>query len=221
MSTRSSEPKKQRWWTQIRETYSFTKPLVRFLALKLFVFYVVVFASIIGIGIALNQMVVGVILGFSTSLLATAYRFGKIAEKAAYRSLDGQLGAAASVLNALRRGWTITPGVGVDKNQNLVHRAVGRPGIVLVAEGSRPESLLIEQRRAHARYVPGVPIHEVIVGGATGIELTDLQKNVRKLKKSLRPAEVTELRRRLEALPKNVLPIPKGPMPQGRKIPRR
>ncbi|MEI6109844.1 MAG: DUF4191 family protein [Actinomycetes bacterium] len=44
---------------------------------------------------------------------------------------------------------------------------------------------------------------------------------MRKLPKSLRPAEVTDVRRRLEALPKNAIPIPKGPMPQGRKVTRR
>ena len=128
------------------------------------------------------------ILAFGTALLATTFYFGKIAESAAYSSIDGQVGAAASVLNALRGAWIVTPAVGVDKNQNMVHRVVGRPGIILVGEGSRPGLLVIEQRKAHARYAQGVPIHEIIVG-ENDVTISNLQKTVKKLGKSLRPAE--------------------------------
>jgi hypothetical protein len=124
------------------------------------------------------------------------------------------------VLNAIRGAWFVTPAVGVDKNQNMVHRVVGRPGIILVGEGSRPGVLLAEQRKAHARFAQGVPIHELIVGEGD-LTISNLQKTVKKISKSLRPAEVTEVRKRLEALPKTALPIPKGPMPQGRKMSRR
>ena len=150
----------------------------------------------------------------------TVFYFGKIAEKAAYSSISGQVGAAASVLNAIRGPWFVTPAVGVDKNQNMVHRVVGRPGIILVGEGSRPGVLLAEQRKAHARFAQGVPIHELTVGEGD-LTISNLQKTVKKISKSLRPSEVTEVRRRLEALPKTALPIPKGPMPQGRKMSRR
>jgi hypothetical protein len=102
----------------------------------------------------------------------------------------------------------------------MVHRVVGRPGIILVGEGSRPGVLLAEQRKAHARFAQGVPIHELTVGEGD-LTISNLQKTVKKISKSLRPAEVTEVRRRLEALPKTALPIPKGPMPQGRKMSRR
>jgi hypothetical protein len=65
-----------------------------------------------------------------------------------------------------------------------------------------------------------VPIHELIVGEGQ-LTISELQKKIKKLPKALRPAEVTDVRRRLDALPKTALPIPKGPLPQGRKIPRR
>jgi len=214
------EPRKKRWYVQIKETYSFASKEISFLALRLIGVFALVFAVIFGIGIALDQKLFLGFLGFTTSLLITVFYFGKIAENAAYSSISGQVGAAASVLNAIRGAWFVTPAVGVDKNQNMVHRVVGRPGIILVGEGSRPGVLLAEQRKAHARFAQGVPIHELIVGEGD-LTISNLQKTVKKISKSLRPAEVTEVRKRLEALPKTALPIPKGPMPQGRKMSRR
>jgi hypothetical protein len=102
----------------------------------------------------------------------------------------------------------------------MVHRVVGRPGIILVGEGTRPTVLLAEQRKAHARYAQGVPIHEIIVDDVD-VTISNLQKKVKKLGKTLRPAEVTQVRNRLKALPQTALPIPKGPLPQNRKMPRR
>jgi hypothetical protein len=220
MSLKMQAPPKQRWYVQIKETYSFARKEISFLALRLIGVFALGFAVIFGIGIAIDQKLFLGFLGFTTSLLITVFYFGKIAEKAAYSSISGQVGAAASVLNAIRGAWFVTPAVGVDKNQNMVHRVVGRPGIILVGEGSRPGVLLAEQRKAHVRFAQGVPIHELIVGEGD-LTISNLQKTVKKISKSLRPAEVTEVRKRLEALPKTALPIPKGPMPQGRKMSRR
>ena len=220
MSLKLQEPPKQRWYVQIKETYKFASNEISFLALRLLAVFAVVFGIIFAIGIALDLELFLGILAFGTALLATTFFFGKIAEKAAYSSIAGQVGAAASVLNAIRGSWFVTPAVGVDKNQNMVHRVVGRPGIILVGEGSRPGVLLAEQRKAHARYAQGVPIHEIVVDDVD-VTITNLQKTVKKLGKALRPAEVTQVRNRLKALPQTALPIPKGPLPQSRKMPRR
>jgi hypothetical protein len=213
-------PKKQRWYVQIKETYKFASKEISYLALRLLGVFSIVFGVLFAIGVAIDQTIFFGIFAFGTGLLATTFFFGKVAEKAAYSSIEGQVGAAASVLNALRGAWQITPAVGVDKNQNMVHRVVGRPGIILVGEGSRPGVLLAEQRKAHARYAQGVPIHEIVVDGVD-VTISNLQKTVKKLGKSLRPAEVTQVRNRLKALPQTALPIPKGPLPLGKKMPRR
>jgi hypothetical protein len=220
MSLKLQAPPKQRWYVQIKETYKFASSEISLLALRLLAVFGITFAIVYGIGFALDLTLYFGILAFGTALLSTTFFFGKIAEKAAYSSIAGQVGAAASVLNAIRGAWFVTPAVGVDKNQNMVHRVVGRPGIVLVGEGSRPGVLLAEQRKAHARYAQGVPIHEIIVDDVE-VTISNLQKTVKKLGKSLRPAEVTQVRNRLKALPQTALPIPKGPLPQSRKMPRR
>jgi hypothetical protein len=129
-------PKKQRWYVQIKETYKFASNEISFLALRLLGVFAVVFGIIFAIGVAVDLTAFFGVFAFGTALLATTFFFGKIAENAAYSSIAGQVGAAASVLNAIRGAWFVTPAVGVDKNQNMVHRVVGRPGIILVGEGS-------------------------------------------------------------------------------------
>ena len=220
MSLKLQAPPKQRWYVQIKETYKFASNEISFLALRLLGVFAIVFGIIFAIGVALDLKLFLGVLAFGTALLSTTFFFGKIAEKAAYSSIAGQVGAAASVLNAIRGAWFVTPAVGVDKTQNMVHRVVGRPGIILVGEGSRPGILLAEQRKAHARYAQGVPIHEIIVDDVD-VTISNLQKTIKKLGKTLRPAEVTQVRNRLKALPQTALPIPKGPLPQSRKMPRR
>jgi len=145
-------PAKTKWHKQLRETYTFTKQHVSHLGLKMFGLFVGVFGVMLGLGFALGSPYLLGTIGVGVSFLATIYAFGKIAEKAAYASIDGQIGAAASVLMAMRsrQGWFTTGGVGVDKAQNVVHRVVGRPGIILVGEGPRPANLLAEQRKADA-----------------------------------------------------------------------
>jgi len=222
MSNRQPAPEKQKWHKQLRETYSIASQHTSLLALKLLLVFVVVFGVVFGIGLATGLIAFFTILSVGLALMATLIVFGRIAERAIYASVENQLGAAASVLQSMspRTGFTTTPAVGVDKLQNMVHRVVGRPGVILVGEGSRPQQLLSEQKKIHARFAPGVPIHEIVVG-ENGVTLRKLRKELKKFPKALRPAATTELRRRFTALPANQIPIPKGPMPTRGKAPRR
>ena len=150
------------------------------------------------------------------------YIFGKRAESVAYASIAGQPGAAVAALNTLRSGWFTTPFIEVTKNQDGVHRVIGRPGIILVAEApaSRAPELLKVAKAKIQRYASDVPVHEIVCGEG-GVALTKLNRTIMKLPRALRPAEVTELRRKLDAVQKGPsLPIPRGPMPKGMRVPR-
>ncbi|MHB1801531.1 MAG: DUF4191 family protein, partial [Actinomycetes bacterium] len=149
--------------------------------------------------------------------------FGRRAERAAYARIEGQPGAAAAALQTLRKGWTLTPAVAVDRQQNVVHRVVGRAGIVLVGEGqtSRVAALMTTERRRMARFLPDVPTHEVLAGNAEGaVTLRRLPGHVTRLPRALTPAQVSEVNRKLKALGAMNLPIPKGPLPRGMRAPR-
>jgi hypothetical protein len=95
--------------------------------------------------------------------------------------------------------------------------------VVLIGEGTSPAmgALLANERKRTARFVGEVPIAEVVIGdGPDQIPIAKLDKHLRKMNKVLAPGEVTALRKRLEALASTPLPMPKGPLPKGGRIPR-
>ena len=155
-------------------------------------------------------------------LLAVLIVFGRRAQKAQYAQIEGQPGAAAAALGQLRRGWKVEPGIAFNKNQDLVHRVVGPPGIVLVGEGNpgRLKSLLATERRKHERVASETPIFEVVSGNGTGaVPVPKLSRHVTKLGRNIKPAEMTDVLQRLKALDatRSSIPIPKGPMPTSMK----
>jgi hypothetical protein len=160
----------------------------------------------------------GVILGLAAAMIL----FGRFAQQAQYSAIDGQLGAAAAVLQSMRGDWTVTPAVAGNRTMDVVHRAVGRPGVVLVGEGvpSRVASLLAAERKKTERVAHGVPIHEFQAGNGEGqVPVSKLQRKITMLPRALRPAAVSDLNYRLKALAPT-MQMPKGPMPKGARMPR-
>jgi hypothetical protein len=208
---------------QIRAAYKMTRkidPLVGWLTLAA---GFLVFAVVLAIGFLVHQPVFSALIGLMLGFLAATIVFGKRAEKAAFAQVEGQPGAAAAALNMLRRGWTVTPGVAATRNQDVVHRAVGRAGVVLVGEGapSRVANLLATERKKVARFVPDVPVYEVQAGNDEGqVPLRKLNSKLMKMPRNLKNDQVAEVNRRLKALGTMNLPIPKGPMPKGMKMPK-
>ena len=223
MSSNTPTPARGGRIAQIRETYKLTRrvdPAIGWILLGLFVLVLAVFVLIGGLT---HLLCFWIILGVPFATLAVTFIFGRRAEKAAYAQVEGQVGAAASVLNALRSGWFTTPMVAVTKNQDLVHRVLGRPGVILVSEGppSRAGQLLTAEKKRTSRFVGDTPIFEIQAGDGEGqVPLRKLQSTVMKLPRNLKPAEVNALRKRLDALTTTPLPIPKGPLPKGARIPK-
>ena len=166
-------------------------------------------------------MVWGSLLGVLFALTAVVGVFGRRAANVQFQAMEGQPGAAAAVLRAMRGPWEVTLGVAVTRRKDLVHLVVGRPGIVLVGEGSPPRvaTLLKQQRRMVTRVVGDVPIHEVNVGeGKDQVPLRSLQIHLNRLPRKLKARDVGPLHTRLEALGRQDLSLPKGPIP---RVPRR
>lgn len=202
---------------QILETYRLTAKNDPRIGLVLAGVFVGILAVFVIVGILLGLVVWLTVVGLSAALLGTTIVFGRRAEKSAYAQIEGQPGAAAAVLKSLRQGWFVTPAVTLTKNQDVVHRVVGKPGVILVSEGpeSRALSLLANERKKTARFVPEVPIIEIMSGNDPGqVPLRKLNKAVMKQPKALKPAQVTEVRKRLEALGTAPIAAPKGPMPK-------
>ena len=177
------------------------------------------------IGINFDHPVYFTIISIPLAVLLAFFIFTRQANTAAFISIQDQMGAGASVLMAIRKGFTTTAAVSVSRNQDMVHRSVGRAGIVLVGEGSSAvRSLMQDERRKMERFLPGVQLSEVIVGDGSGqVPLRKLQKHLKKLPKKLSKVQVREVRNRLKGVGGLSMPIPKGPMPMNRnaKIPKR
>ncbi len=230
MANKEPKVKKERFKTlkQIGQTYSITRKTDKALPfILLAAFFGTTLPIILIAQILFNttfSRLITISLGVSTGLLVTVYIFGKRAEKAAYARIEGQPGAAAAVLNTLRKGWFVTPAVAVTRNQDLIHRVIGPVGVVLVGEGSPSRvAQLLDSEKVKAKRIAGeIPVFTLISGTGEGlVPYKKLNKTIMKMGKKISPAETRELRNRFGASGASSLPIPKGAMPKGMRIPRR
>ncbi|MFS0884817.1 DUF4191 domain-containing protein [Aeromicrobium sp. 179-A 4D2 NHS] len=213
---------------QLRQAYQMTKRTQPRLGLLLIAVFVLSAAAVVALGILLIgthwfSIIITAILALTVALLATMIVFGRRVEKSMYQQAEGQLGAGAGALQMLRRGWDVKPAVAFTKQQDVVHRVVGRPGVILVGEGqhARVKNLLGAEVKKHQRIVgEGVPVSTVIVGRGDGeVPLPDLVKNVKKRKKAIKPAQQTDVLYKLKALDamRPAAPMPRGPIPTSMK----
>ncbi len=206
---------------EIREAYKITKSARPWIGVALLGVFFGTLTLVETTGVLIwGRPIYTLFLALGISLVSTLIFFTRTAQSSMYAALEGQLGAGASVIMGIRKGWTTTPAIAVNRNQDMVHRSVGRPGIVLTAEGgSAVRQMLSDERKKTERYAPGAPIIEVIVGDGDGqVPLKKLQKHLQRLPKKLSQHQVRELRARLKAVGGMSLPIPKGPMPKGVRI---
>jgi hypothetical protein len=215
-------PKKEGSFRRIVTAYKMTRKRDRWVGLICFAWFLGV-AAVVGGLLWLVFPLIAIIVAIPSGVLAWLIVFGRRAEKAAYAEVEGQPGAAGAALGILRKGWKVQQAIAVTKNQDLVHRVVGKPGVVLVGEGNvgRVRQLLAVEKKKHARVVGEVPIYDIVVGDGTEETVTvpKLAKHVQKLPRNITPADITDVMQRLRALDamRPQIPIPKGPMPTNAK----
>jgi hypothetical protein len=181
---------------------------------------VLVILVVVGLltGLAALLIPFGVLLGVMTTMVL----FGRYAQSAQYKAIAGQPGAAAAIVQTMRGNWTVSPAIAGNRNMDIVHRVVGRPGVILIGEGSPTglASLISAEKKKIARIAYAVPITELQVGAEPGqIPVRQLQRTLMKLPRTLKPAAVTDLNNRLKALPSS-LQAPRGPMPRAGRMPK-
>jgi len=189
-----------------------------------------VLAALVGFGLfwlvtgrgGILSIALSVIGGLMLGVLAALIIFSRRAQKAVYGQMEGQVGAAAGALGLLKRGWHVDQAIAFTKQQDVVHRVVGPPGIILVGEGNpgRVKTLLASERRRHERVATEAPVTEIVVGGDEGqVPLSKLSRHVQKMKRQVKPAEITDILARLKAIDASrpPVPMPKGPVPTSMK----
>jgi hypothetical protein len=217
------DPKKPGRIKQIRQSYTMTKqsdPRIGLILLG--VFLLAGLAAFAVMLLIFRTILFSAVFGVLVGILVVLIIFGRRAQRAALAQIEGKPGAAAAALGMLRKGWKTDPAIAVNKQQDLVTRVVGPPGIVLIGEGNpnRLKPMLAAERRKHERVARETPIHELLVGNGEGqVPLPKLTKRVTKLGKELKPAQMTDVLARIKALDANrsSIPMPKGPIPTSMK----
>lgn len=218
--------KKRRWYHNLADAYRIaarTYPWVGWLLGGL----VVVFFALGILIAALMQSgwIIWGISGLMTGVLAALLTLTALFRRAMYSQVEGTVGSVYAVLNQIKRGWIVTEQpIAANREQDLVWRIVGRPGVVFITEGptSRVKPLVDTERKKIARTMHNVPIHVIHVGTAEGqVRLAKLETSLRKLKNVLTANEVPSVDARLRALSKAQSPIPKGIDPAKARMSRR
>ena len=207
-------PQKQSQLSVLKDAYKLVKndsPMAILWCLLVFVL-ILTFGVIIGNN--LGHPIYAGFLSLPLAFLAGFFLFTRFANTAAFSSIQGQLGAGASVLMSIKRGFITTPAVAVNRDQDMVHRVSGKAGIILVGEGGfAVRTLMQDERRKMERFLSGVPVTEVLVGDGQGqVSIRKLQKHLKKLPKKLSTVQLREVRARLRSVGGLNIPMPKGPM---------
>ncbi|WP_078312618.1 MULTISPECIES: DUF4191 domain-containing protein [unclassified Mycobacterium] len=158
------------------------------------------------------------ILGVVLGLLVAFIIFGRRVQKSVFTKAEGQKGAAGWALDNMRGKWRVTTAVAGTTQLDVVHRVIGRPGIIFVAEGApgRLGPLLAQEKKRTARVVGDTPIYDVIVGNEDGqVPLSKLERHLTKLPANITAKQMDSLESRLSALGSRAAAMPKGPMPGG------
>ena len=178
-------------------------------------------AVVFAIGLIFDVVWFVLPFGIAIGVLAAFSIFGRRVQRTVYGKAEGQPGAAGWALENMRGQWRVTPGVAGTTHLDAVHRVIGRPGVILVAEGAphRVKGLLAQEKKRTARVVGKTPIYDVVVGNDEGqVPLGKLQRHLMKLPRNISGGEMDTLEARLSALGTRAAALPKGPMPAGAKM---
>jgi len=215
--------KKQSQLAVVKDAYKLVKKDSPFAIIWCLLVFALILVFGVIIGNNLGHPIYAGFLSLPLAFLAGFFLFTRFANTAAFASIEGQVGAGASVLMSIRRGFVTTPAVNVNRDQDMVHRVSSKAGIILVGEGGfGVKSLMQDERRKMERFLSGVPVSEVVVGDNQGqVSIRKLQKHLKKLPKKLNTVQLREVRARLRSVGGLNLPMPKGPMPTNIRMPRR
>lgn len=222
----STNPQDWPWHKQIWQTYKVTAesdPQLNWYLLAAFVGVVVLSLAL---GIFLGTWWMWLVLGVTGGLTAALWILLDRAKKATYTRYAGKPGSAEVALSMLdKKKWFYTAVITANRQLDMVHRAVGPGGIILIGEGvpSRVKTLVSSEAKKHEQVAYGVSVTTILMGDGDGqVPLAKLAAHLKKLPKKLEPSQVTDVKARLRALdasrPK--VPIPRGPLPSMKGVNR-
>jgi len=217
------EPAAPKRIAQIREAFKLTRQRDNRLVPAMALAFLITLGVFELVGFLLKSQITFTVFGVIGGVLVAFIVFGRRARAAMYGEIEGQPGAAAAVVSSLRGDWRLTPNVAVTRNQDIVHRVVGKPGIILIGEGStdRLGPLIADQQKRIGRVAAGTPVTVVLVGNEPGqVPLGKLERKLTRLPRTFKGSTVDQIEGRMRALGGLNIPIPKGPLPKGARLPK-
>jgi hypothetical protein len=161
-------------------------------------------------------------LGVLVALLALLVVLNLRANAAMMNTAEGQPGASASIVEGMRGDWRVTPAVSATTQMDMVHLVIGRPGVILLAEGSpqRVRGLLGQEKKRLAKVIGTAPLYDYLIGqGENEVPIRKLRTTLLRLPRALSGKEVNALDKRLKALTSRPQ-MPKGATPKNMRPPK-
>ncbi|MBD0860030.1 DUF4191 domain-containing protein [Gordonia sp. zg691] len=215
----ASKERRQQLWQAFQMQRKEDKRLIPYMA-GVIVLSIAVFTAL---GFLLGSPWLVIPLGVVVGILGAFILFGRRVQKNVYTKAEGQPGAAGWALGNMRGQWRVKQAVAGTSHLDAVHRVIGKPGVILVAEGSptRIKSLLTQEKKKVARVVGDTPIYEIMVGNDDGqVPLSKLERHLNKLPSNIDRKRMETLEGRLAALGSKAPGpgMPKGPLPGNAKM---
>lgn len=223
MAKQPKDPSAPKRTKQLIEAFRITRQRDNRLVPAMLLAFVVTLAVFELVGFLTKSQITFTISGVLCAVLAAFIIFGRRARASMYAEIEGQPGAAAAVVSSLRGDWRLTPNVAVNRTGDVVHRVVGKPGVILIGEGEteRLNPLIADQQKRVARVAAGTPVTVLLVGREPGqVPLGKLERKLTKLPRTFKGATVDQIEGRMRALGAMNVPLPKGPLPKGVRIPK-
>lgn len=164
-------------------------------------------------------------VGIMLALLGVLIVLNLRSNAAMMREAEGQPGAAASIVQAMRGDWRVTPAVSSmmqPDTVHVVHLVIGRPGVILLGEGhpQRVRGLLGQEKKRLAKVIGTAPLYDYVIGTGEGeLPLRKLRTTLMRLPRNLSGKDVNALDKRLTALSARPQ-LPKGTIPKSMRPPR-
>ena len=211
-------PAKRRFYQNVLDAYRLTARTYPALPWILLGAAALVIAAFMLLAFLTNTSWIGwLVIGIMGSITAALAILSFLARRALYAQVEETAGAVKVALSQIQRGWIIPEQpVAFTREQDLVWRIVGRPGVVLISEGpaSRVRPLLQSEAKRVTKVMRNVPVHQIQVGREDGqTALKDLQRALRGLKNVLTAEEVRRCRRASTRCVRMSLPSPRASIP--------
>jgi hypothetical protein len=155
-------------------------------------------------------------IGIMVTLLAAVIVLNLRSNAAMMNAAEGQPGAAASLIENMRGDWRVRPAAASTTQFDMVHVVVGRPGVILLAEGNpqRVRGLLGQEKRRLSKVIGNAPLYDYVIGSDEGqLPVRKLRSTMMRLPRNLTGKDVNSLDKRLGALMARPQ-MPKGAIPK-------